>query len=82
MERHLEAVSLAVANADPRLIPPTIRWAFEDGANLSQVLTAIDVAPCLAEVPSAIRDVAWAEAHKWARMIRRDDLVHAPAPGN
>ncbi len=77
MDRNLEAVSLAVANADPRLSRPAIRWAFEDGANLSPVLTAIEVAPCLAEVPAAVYVVAQEEAHRWAGMIRRDAVLCA-----
>ncbi len=77
MDRNLEAVSLAVANADPRIIRPVIRWAFEEGANLSQVLTAIEIAPCLAEVPPAVCVVAREEAHRWAGMLQQEHLAQA-----
>ena len=71
MGRHLEAVTLAVAHADPRFIPLNIRWAYEAGAVVSQVLTGIDVAQCLAAVPPTVLTLAWQAAHDWGWLAWR-----------
>jgi hypothetical protein len=71
MTQHLEAVTLAVASGIPEMIPPNVRWAYEDGATLTQVLMAIDAAGCIALVPRRLRTKAWAEAHQWAWIRRR-----------
>jgi hypothetical protein len=71
MTQHLEAVTLAVASGIPEMILPNVRWAYEDGATLTQVLMAIDAAGCIALVPRPLRDKAWAAAHQWAWIRRR-----------
>jgi len=71
MNQHLEAVTLAVASGIPEMIHPNVRWAYEDGATLTQVLMAIDAAGCIALVPRRLRGKAWAAAHQWAWIRRR-----------
>jgi hypothetical protein len=75
MGRHLEAVALAVAHADPRFIPGTIRWAYEAGAAVWQVITGIEVAQCLAPVPPATLSLAWQAAHDWGWLARRTKMA-------
>jgi len=71
MERQLEAVALAVANADPRLIPPQIRNAYAAGATVAQVLTAEEVGRCLADVPTSISLEAQRSAENCAWVAQR-----------
>ncbi len=71
MSRHLEAVALAVANADPRFILPTIRQAYREGASIAQVLGAIEMGHCLADITPAIARAAWDAAHTRAFLARR-----------
>lgn len=71
MGRHLEAVTLAVAHADPRFIPVNIRSAYEAGAAVSQVLTGIEVARCLATIPSNVLTLAWQTAYDWGWLAWR-----------
>ena len=72
MDRHLEAVTIAVANADPRYLPVTIRRAYDGGASLDRVLVAIEMGRCLYDVPAPVLQVAWEAAHAWAWIARRD----------
>jgi len=72
--RHLEAVTLTVANADPNLLPWMIRYAYERGASLGQILLAIEAGYCLNTEPSAYPSDAWATAHEWAWISRRIPL--------
>ncbi len=71
MERHLEAIGLAIAHADLELIPLTIRWAYHSGIRPEQVRAAIEVAAFLAEVPTPVRACAQAAAHAWEWVARR-----------
>jgi hypothetical protein len=79
MNQHLEAVTLAVASGVPELIHPNVRWAYEDGATLTQVMMAIDAAECIALVPRRLRSKAWAAAHQWAWIRRRVTYASADA---
>jgi alkylhydroperoxidase/carboxymuconolactone decarboxylase family protein YurZ len=74
MMRHLEAVALAVANADPRLVSMQVRRAYAEGATVRQVLTAIDVGRCLAAVPPSVVSEAWHAADAWAWIGLRQAL--------
>ncbi len=74
MTRHLEAVALAVANADPRLISLLIRRAYAEGATVPQVLTAIDVGCFLAAVPSSVVREAGHAADAWSCIGLRQAL--------
>lgn len=69
--RHLEAVTLTVANDDVVLLPFLIRQAYEDGATLGQVLLAVDAGWCLTTEPSSCPWAGWAAAHEWAWIRRR-----------
>jgi alkylhydroperoxidase/carboxymuconolactone decarboxylase family protein YurZ len=71
LERQLEAIALAVANADPRLIPAQIRNAYAAGATVPQVLTAVEVGCCLADVPATIILEAQRSAEDWAWLAQR-----------
>lgn len=71
MDRHLEAIGLAVAYADLALIPQTIRSAYQSGATPAQVRAAIEGGCFIAEVPAAVRAVALEIAHAWAWIARR-----------
>ncbi len=75
MDRHLEAIGLAVANADFASIPLTIRWAYHNGIGPEQVRAAIEVAALLAEVPTPVRACAQAAAHAWEWMAHRRAVV-------
>ena len=79
MTQHLEAVTLAVASGIPEMIHPNVRWAYEDGATLTQVMMAIDAAGCIALVPMGLRQRAWAAAHQWAWIRRRVSDARAGA---
>jgi hypothetical protein len=79
MNQHLEAVTLAVASGIPEMIHPNVRWAYEDGATLTQVLMAIDAAGCIALVPRRLRTKAWAAAHQWAWIRRRTTPAYSTA---
>ena len=79
MNQHLEAVTLAVASGIPEMIHPNVRWAYEDGATLTQVLMAIDAAGCIALVPRRLRNKAWAAAHQWAWNRRRTTPAYGTA---
>ena len=69
--RHLEAVTLTVANDDVVLLPFLIRQAYEDGATLGQVLLAVDAGWCLTTKSSSCPWAGWAAAHEWAWISRR-----------
>ena len=69
--RHLEAVTLTVANAGPVLLSRMVRRAYEGGSTLLQVLLAIDAGYCLNSEPSCCPAIAWATAHEWAWINRR-----------
>ena len=71
MNRHLETLGLAVAYADLDLIPLTIHSAYASGATPAQVRTAIEGGCFLADVPPAIRALAFEVAHAWAWLARR-----------
>jgi len=74
MTRHLEAVALAVANADPPLVSLQIRRAYAEGATVPQVLTAIDVGCILAAVPRSVVHEAWHAADAWSWIGLRQAL--------
>ena len=76
-DRHLEAVTLSVANDGAFLLPSLIRGAYEDGATVGQVLLAVDVGRCLITEPSCCPSAGWAAAHEWAWISRR---THPPRP--
>ena len=75
MERHLEAIGLAIAHADLELIPLTIRWAYHNGITPEQVCTAIKVAAFVGEVPTTVRACAQVAAHAWEWVARRRAVV-------
>ena len=60
-----------MANGDPRLIPVQVQRAYDSGATVSQVLTAVEVGRCLADLPAAAAAMAWHAAHAWAWIARR-----------
>jgi alkylhydroperoxidase/carboxymuconolactone decarboxylase family protein YurZ len=68
MDRHLEAIGLAVAHADLELIPQAIRRAYHHGVPPTQVRAAIEVAAFRAGVPAPIREWARAAAQAWQRI--------------
>ena len=80
MERELEAIALAVANADPRLIPVQIQRAYFAGATVPQVLTAVEVGSCLAEVPAAVLDQVRQSVADWAWIARRAGAATLASP--
>ncbi len=82
MDRQLEAIALAVAHADPGIIPEQILRAYAGGATVAQVLAAVDVGCCLAEVPPLVAQGAWHATHAWAWMARRRDTHQLPAARN
>lgn len=78
--RHLEAVVLTVANADPFLLPWMIRQADEHGATPPQIL-AIDAGYCLSTDACFCPSEGWAAPHERASMGRRGPLSRRCAPG-
>lgn len=70
-DRHLEAVTLTVANANPSLLSRLVRRAFEGGATLPQILLAIDAGYCMNGEPTCRPSIAWATAYEWAWISRR-----------
>jgi hypothetical protein len=69
--RHLEAITLTVAHAEPYLLPWMICRAYARGATLAQVLLSIEAGRCLTTEPSCGPVAEWATAHDWAWISRR-----------
>lgn len=77
MDQHLEAVALAVAQADPYRIPSAVRQAYSAGATVKQVLAAIDAGRGHAGVPRSVVREAWDAAEAWAWLGVRNALRQA-----
>lgn len=68
MDRHLEAIGLAVTHADLELIPQAIRRAYHHGVPPARGSAAIEIAASRAGVPASVRAWARAAGQAWARV--------------
>jgi alkylhydroperoxidase/carboxymuconolactone decarboxylase family protein YurZ len=75
MQRELEAVASAMAQADFDLLPVAVRRAYEAGATVDQVRAAVGVGCCIAGMPPAVRALAWEAVNAWGWIERRGPVA-------
>ena len=76
---HLTAFTHAIVAGHTDLFDPTVRLAYEAGAWVSDLLTAVDIARSLAAVPKKVAARAYTAAHDWQWMAaRREDRQREP----
>jgi alkylhydroperoxidase/carboxymuconolactone decarboxylase family protein YurZ len=71
MQRELEAVASAMAQADFDLLQVAVCRAYDAGATVDQVRAAIGVGCCMADMPAAVRELAWEAVNAWGWVERR-----------
>lgn len=67
----LTALSAAIAARQPHRFEEVVKAAYEAGASREELLTALDSARLLAQIPAAILDRAYATIHSWYWMETR-----------
>ena len=68
---HLTAFAKAVAGHQPSLFEPVAISAYSAGADLADLLVAVEIARALSEVPRPILAQAYASIHAWQWIAAR-----------
>ena len=79
--RNLDAFLRAVAAREWHLFEGLVRAAYQTGASREELLTAVENARTLGDVPGPVVAHAYATVHNWQWMMVRPPSLHARHPG-
>ncbi len=67
----LTAFTEAIISGQPHLFEQAVKTAYKAGALREELLTAVEIGRCLADVPAPIVSQAYATVHAWHWMVAR-----------